>query len=112
VGSIRVALTNAPSDVHCVQLTVQGARTDASSFPVTEGETQLFRMRRLPVGDVTITAAALPEACEDVTETSAPTWLSEVVAARISVARETAVGLTMIHSEQAAIGLAFDDTDN
>jgi hypothetical protein len=109
VGNIRVALTNTPSDVHCVQLTVRGVRTDASSFPVTEGETQLFRMTRLPVGEVEISAAALAEACEDVSETSTPTWLSEVVAARIGVARETAVGLTMIHNEQAAIGLAFDD---
>src|SRR5262245_20785173 len=50
VGEAEVALTNAPTDVSCLRLTVSGtARTDVRKFPLTSGQRTLFRLNGLPV---------------------------------------------------------------
>jgi hypothetical protein len=109
VGSVEVALTNAPHDVQCLQITVKGARTDVRNFAVVEGDKQLFRMTRLPVGVVKVSADAFSNACDDVSKNTSPTWLSDVVAARVSADRETHVALSMIHNGRASVGVDFND---
>lgn len=110
LGSVEVALTNAPNDVHCLEITVAGKRTDVRSFPVVAGEKQLFRLTRLPIGVVKVSAEAFSGDCEDITESTSPTWLSEVVAARVTADRETHVALSMIHNGRASVGIDFNDS--
>src|SRR5690606_8728165 len=89
LGSVEVALTNAPNDVHCLEITVAGKRTDARTFPVVAGEKQLFRLTRLPVGVVKVSAEAFSGDCEDITESTRPTSRNELLAARVTPTLKT-----------------------
>src|SRR6185503_16072595 len=102
LGEAEVALTNAPTDVSCLRLTVAGpTRTDVRKFPLTSGQRSIFRLNGLPVGNASFTADAFPVSCNQSFQGVTPTWYSDPVAARLN-ARETAhVSLKMIHNGRA-----------
>jgi hypothetical protein len=110
LGEAEVALTNAPTDVSCLRLTVAGsARTDVRTFPLVSGQRTALRLNGLPVGNVSFSADAFPVSCSQSLSGVTPTWYSEPVAARLN-ARETAhVALSMIHNGRASVGVDFDD---
>jgi len=109
VGEVEVALTNAPKDVACLVVEVQGERTNRRPFEVTTGKKQVFRMSGLPVGKVSVTADAFSVDCDDVSSGAQPTWFSEAVAARIRADRVTQISLAMVHNGQATVSVDFDE---
>lgn len=109
LGQAEVSLTNAPEDVACLSISVEGARTDVRTFSVETGKKQVFFMDGLPVGKANISAEAFKVECAELTDTLRPTWFSEVVATRIRADKLTHVALRMIHNGQASIGVDFDD---
>lgn len=111
VGEIDVALTNAPSDVSCVKITVQGARTDVRSFDLAAGKKASFSLSGLPVGTVSVSANAYPVACNKVASGVEASWYSEAVGAKIKAGVVTHVGLSMIHNGKASVGVDFNDTN-
>lgn len=108
-GQAEVALTNAPEDVACLRISVDGQRSDVRTFSVTPGEKQVFVLDGLPVGVVSVSADAFALECNGLANDVAPTWFSETVAARIQADRRTHIALAMIHNGQASIGVDFDD---
>jgi hypothetical protein len=110
VGEAQVELTNTPSDVRCVRLTVDGpSRTDVRKFPVTTGQRSVFRLEGLPVGKDTFTAHAFAATCENLNAGADPTWYSEPVVANIKAAALTHVAIKMIHNGKASVGIDFGD---
>ncbi len=110
VGEAEIALTNAPTDVSCLRLTVAGAsRTDVRKFPLTSGQRTLFRLNGLPVGNVSFTADAFAIGCNQSLSGVTPTWYSDPVAARLSARETTHVSLRMIHNGRGSVGVDFDD---
>ena len=75
VGEIDVALTNAPSDVSCVKISVQGPRSDVRSFDLATGKKASFSLSGLPVGVVSVSANAYPVACNKVAGGADPTMM-------------------------------------
>jgi hypothetical protein len=111
VGDIEVALTNAPSDVSCVKVSVVGSRTDVRSFDLTTGKKASFSLSGLPVGVVSVSADAYPVACNKVSAGLDPSWYSEAVAARIQIGSIVHVALSMIHNGKASVGVDFDENN-
>jgi hypothetical protein len=109
VGEVEVALTNTPSDVSCLRITVEGARTDVRKFPLTEGENAVFQLGGLPVGNAAFTGEAFSMACNKVTSSAEPTWFSEPTVARVRTTSRTHVALAMIHNGKASVGVDFDE---
>src|SRR5688572_25096718 len=110
VGEAEVKLTNAPSDVKCLRLTVNGpSRTDVRKFPLETGQRAVFRLNGLPVGDDTFTAHAFSAPCEKLTSGANPTWFSDPVVARVRAGVLTPVALKMIHNGRVSVGVDFDD---
>jgi hypothetical protein len=110
VGEAEVALTNSPTDVSCLRLTVAGpSRTDVRKFPLSSGRRSVFRLNGLPVGNASFTADAFPIGCNQSLSGVTPTWYSDPVAARLSAQETTHVSLRMIHNGRASVGVDFDD---
>lgn len=64
VGTVELALSGAPLDVRCVQLTaVQGATTVVRNVAVGPGRAAAFTFAGLPVGLVTLTEQAFTQTC-------------------------------------------------
>src|SRR5688500_238913 len=70
VGEVEVALTNTPSDVSCLRITVEGARTDTRKFSLTTGQNAVFQLSGLPVGNAAFTGEAFPMACNKLTSSA------------------------------------------
>jgi hypothetical protein len=109
VGEVEVALSNAPSDVSCLRLTVAGSRTDVRTFDLDEGDKASFKLKGLPVGNASISADAFPVACNELGDGAQPTWYSEAEVVRIFANKVTHVSLAMIHNGQVSVGVDFDE---
>jgi hypothetical protein len=110
VAEAEVSLTNAPTDVSCLRLTVAGAsRTDVRKFPLNSGQRALFRLNGLPVGNASFVADAFSVSCNQPLSGASPTWYSDPVAARLNTQEVTHVSLRMIHNGRASVGVDFDD---
>jgi hypothetical protein len=112
VGEIEVALTNAPSDVSCVKVSVVGSRTDVRSFDLAPGKKASFSLSGLPIGVVSVSADAFPLACNQVSSGATPSWYSEAVGASIKIGAVSHVALAMIHNGQASVGVDFNDANS
>ncbi len=111
VGELDVALTNAPSDVSCVKLTLAGARTDVRTFDLAAGKKASFSLSGLPVGTLSVSADAFPLACNKVVPGSDASWYSEPVSAKIKTGAVAHVALAMIHNGKASVAVDFDESN-
>lgn len=109
VGEIEVALTNAPSDVSCVRVSVVGSRTDVRKFDLTPGKKASFSLTGLPVGLVSVSADAFSVACSKVATGTDATWYSEAVGAKLKAGVVEHVALAMIHNGKASVGVDFNE---
>ena len=110
VGRAQVELTNAPKDVKCLRLTVNGPqRTDVRKFPLTPGQRSVFQLDGLPVGNDTFTAHAFAASCSSLNDGASPTWYSDPVVANISAGILTHVAISMIHNGRVTVGIDFGD---
>lgn len=109
VGDVEVALTNAPPDVSCLLIDVDGDRKDTRSFDVATGKKQVFQLTGLPVGQVSVSAEAFSVRCDNLNREVQPTWFSDAVSARIRADRLTKISLAMIHNGKAQVAVDFDE---
>jgi hypothetical protein len=109
-GVLVFALTNAPTDVLCVSVRVEGSRVAVHSFGVTPGQaTTAFTAGGLPIGPATMTASTYGTACASVTAAAVPTWISDRVMG--TIAREPPLQITFVmrRNGQAVFGFDFQD---
>jgi hypothetical protein len=110
VGSATIAIANAPSNAACIEITAAGTRTVTSSFNLVAGESTLFTVGGLPLGQVTFSAQAFAVACMGVTATSVPTWVDNApLSAKISVSPAVAITLNLVPTGNASITVNFED---
>src|SRR5262245_14589195 len=83
-GVAVFAITNAPSDAACLQITAAGSRTVVKSFSLSPGQDAVFTLSGLPVGNVVFSELAFAQDCSAVTASSVPTWVSDPVPATIT----------------------------
>jgi hypothetical protein len=111
-GEAVAAITEVPADVSCITIGVTGSRSVTQSFDVTPGESSVFSLGGLPVGDVLFNGSAHPVACASVTSALVPTWISDPTPATlIAGGPATNVTIKLKRNGQATVGVDFEDTD-
>jgi len=109
LGVATAAVTNVPTDVACIVITVTGNRVAERKFDVTAGASSILAMNGLPVGAVTFTGNAYPTACSAVTSSSSPTWLSDPVSASLTAGVDAKVTLPLRKNGSSTVSVDFDD---
>jgi hypothetical protein len=112
VGSVEVAVTNVPTDVACIRLTL--ARPDTivqRAFDVAVGASSVLSVGGLPVGPMTFRADAFGAACSAVGASEAPGWISNEQTVSITAGVPTPVTLTMMRNGKACVAVDFPVDD-
>jgi hypothetical protein len=109
-GTVVLALTNVPTDVRCVRVTVTGGQTVVRLFDVMPGQASNLALPGLPVGPVTVYEDAFNVACSDVTEATPATWVSEAPASVTLVPGQQA-SLTVTLRRASGLSITSDFAD-
>jgi cysteine-rich repeat protein len=107
IGTAQVAITAAPSDGTCIQITADGFRTVTRSFDVPVGQSTVLHLAGLPLGTVIFSANASTGPCSMVPPGAAPNWVSDPVTATVAVSPPVSVTLAMHRNGNANIGVDF-----
>jgi hypothetical protein len=107
IGTASVAITNAPADGTCIQITVAGYRTVTQSFDLMPGAGTVLALDGLPLGTDTFTANAFGTACAMVNPMSVPNWVSVPVTQTVAVSPPASVALVMERNGNASVSVDF-----
>ena len=108
LGVATLAVTAAPSDVNCIRITVAGARTVVQNLPVMPGQSTVFPLSGLPVGNDTFTGEGFAGACPPAAGAVA-TWASTPTPATVTVNPPVNVTITMVRNGRSTVGVDFQD---
>jgi hypothetical protein len=106
-GTAAIAITNAPPDGTCIQVTAVGYRTVMQSFTVASGASTVLPMKGLPLGSVAFSANAFAGACAMVNPMTVPNWISDPVPANVAVAPPVSVTIEMRRNGNASVSVDF-----
>jgi hypothetical protein len=109
-GTVELSITNAPSDVSCLRVTIDGTRSLTKLYELTPGAPTTYRITRLPVGRATFDAQAYATACARLpTPPGDPLFVAEApVSVRIDPVDVAHVVLKLIRNGQADVGIDFE----
>lgn len=108
-GRAEIALSSVPADATCVQIVAAGNRTVTRNFAAAAGNTAMFTMTGLPVGQVTFTANAFSGACPP-SASAVANWVSDAAfTATIGVSPPALVTLNLVRNGGAVVSVGFDD---
>jgi hypothetical protein len=108
LGVLRIALSEVPPDVLCLQITLSdGLRRIVRQVGAATGTTLTTTQSRLPVGPVTIALDAFGESCTTVTDSSMPTWVSGVVNATLVDSMPVMLSINLSRPGSATITAVF-----
>ncbi|MES1205581.1 MAG: alkaline phosphatase PhoX [Pseudomonadota bacterium] len=110
-GRISLELTQAPADAACLEIQVNGHRNVTKQFPITGGQTTVFKLAALPTGLANVSGKAFGLPCASVTPAATPLWISDQpVAVQIDPIVVAHVVLRLIRNGQISIGVDFEST--
>jgi hypothetical protein len=108
-GQIEVAITSAPDDGTCIQISVTGTRSVERDFDVKPGQDTVLSLNRLPLGAVTVNANAFAGVCASLTSASVPTWVGDPVTTTLFPGVIGRIVITLIRNGRLAVGVDFND---
>jgi hypothetical protein len=108
-GTASVAITSAPPDGTCLQITAVGNRTVVKSFDLMVGASTVLQVNGLPLGAVTFSGNAFGGTCASVNAMTVPNWISSPVVATVAVTPPVSVALSMKKNGSANISVDFSD---
>jgi len=109
-GSVQLALAEIPADVACIRVNAAGAeRTLVRNLGVEPGKTFTTTLAGVPLGAVVFSAGAFAAACDDVTASATPAWVSEEDTVAVVLGRQATVSLTLHRNGRAKVSLDFAD---
>lgn len=106
-GTASIAITNAPADGTCIEITAAGYRTVTKSFNVAAGASTVLALNGLPLGAVTFSADAFGGNCMPGNPNAVPNWISSPVQATVAVAPPVNVALEMQRNGNASVSVDF-----
>jgi hypothetical protein len=109
VGTATFNLVNAPADALCLRIVVNGSRTVTRLFDLTPGQTTVFTLNGLPLGNVTFTESAFNAGCSMVTDASIATWLSDPTPAVLQAGVVASVTVVLRRNGTASVTSDFQD---
>ena len=112
-GEVMLSVGTIPEDVACVRVSVVGEfRSVVHDFAVIPGGTLAEPLSGLPVGPDVFSANAYAQACEDVTKSTAPMWLSDEKTVNVAQGKSTSVTLTLYKNGRAKVTVQFADQED
>ncbi|MFZ5894891.1 MAG: hypothetical protein ACOY0T_27770 [Myxococcota bacterium] len=108
-GQLSLAITSVPSDVACVTVSAKGSRTVTQSFDVTPGSPTTYALNKLPLGIISVSAEAFPQACKKVPVGSTPSYVTDVpVTVRVDPLVVNTIILNLIRNGRIGVGIDFE----
>ncbi|MBC8131845.1 MAG: hypothetical protein H7X95_02605, partial [Deltaproteobacteria bacterium] len=114
LGVIELALENAPNDVACLRVTIEGTRNTTRLFDLRPGLSTTFRVDRLPVGRIVVDGQAYAAACASLPSPIGAAagdalFVAEApVPARVDPIDVAKVSLRLIRNGRVSIGVDFE----
>jgi alpha-tubulin suppressor-like RCC1 family protein len=106
-GEIEANLTQIPSNVLCVQITVSRGQT-STFFTVAAGQSSAaLDIGRLPMGTTEVQAAAFSVACSSVTASTVPDWVSAPVSVEVKPGIKPQVRFVLVPNVTTTVGVDF-----
>ena len=112
-GQAFLSVDTIPDDVTCVRVTAAGEfRSSVSDFDVVPGATLSQALTRLPVGAVVFSANAYSAACDSVTKSTIPMWISDEKTVNLVQGKSSSVTLTLYKNGRAKVTVEFADQED
>jgi hypothetical protein len=112
-GEAMLSVGTIPENVACIRVTVTGEfRSVVADFAVVPGDTLVQALSGLPVGADVFSANAYSQACDAVSKSTAPMWLSEEKTVNIAQGKSSSVTLTLVKNGRAKVSVEFADQDD
>ena len=112
-GQAMLSLATIPDNVTCIRVTATGElRTAVSDFDVVPGATLTQALTGLPVGAVVFSADAYAAACDSVTKSTIPMWISDETTVNLVQGRSSSVTLTLYKNGRAKVTVEFADQED
>ena len=112
-GQAMLSLAAIPENVTCIRVTTAGEfRSSVSDFDVVPGDTLTQSLTRLPVGAVVFSANAYALACDSVTKSTIPMWISDEKTVNLVQGRSASVTLTLYKNGRAKVTVEFADQED
>jgi hypothetical protein len=108
LAEVVLALTQPPSDVKCLVVTVTTDHPDARHFDVGGGDMTVFSLRRLPVGLVVLSVDAFQESCA-LAGGKVPTWTGGPLTVTLNSGLNADIPVQMRPNSQATVRVDFPD---
>lgn len=110
-GQLALAITSVPSDVACVTVSVKGSRSLTQSFDVSPGASTNYAISKLPLGVVSVSAEAFPQACKLVPAGSAASYVTDApVSVRVDPVKVNSVALKLIRNGRLGVDIDFESS--
>src|SRR5262245_34357827 len=110
IGTATFNLVNTPADALCLKIVVAGSRTVTRLFDLVPGQTAVFTLNGLPLGNDTFTESAFGVGCGMVTDTSIATWLSDPTPATLQAG--VAANITVVLRRNGTANVTSDFQDD
>jgi hypothetical protein len=109
IGEATFALAAAPTDASCLQIVVTGTRTVTRLIDLMPGQSTVFTLNGLPLGNDTFTESAFAQTCGQVTPSSVATWASDPTAATLQAGITASVTVVLRRNGKASVTSDFQD---
>jgi hypothetical protein len=107
-ATLELALTQAPSDVRCLRLVVDGTRRIVRTADVIPGASSRATFAGLPEGAATIGAEAFSTSCAELTDARAP-WVGGPESALLQLGQVAVVTLAMRRNGLSHVTIGYED---
>ena len=108
VGVVELAVMNAPPDATCLRVVATGTRSVTALHDLTQGQSTVFPMTRLPVGEVRFTGDAFAVSCAALTPGEVARWVGDPVTVTITPGVVAQVQLRLVRNGRAQVGVDFE----
>src|SRR5450631_1622882 len=109
-AQLFLEVTNVPTDVSCIEVTVTGATTETQLFDVTPGQSGTITVGGLPSGAVTVNELAFPVPCAQVTSSTLASWVAQQpVMTQLVPGQTTDISIVLRRAGQLSISNDFAD---
>src|SRR5262249_10862312 len=105
----RLAVTNAPADVACLRVDVAGSRNVTRQFDIAPGQSTVFTLTGLPLGNDTFTEQALAVACSQMADAGAANWASDPTTALVRSGVVTDLTIVLRRNGMVKVTSDFQD---
>jgi hypothetical protein len=109
LGEVTLAITNAPADASCLRVNVTGSRAVTRLLDLMPGQSTVFTLTGLPLGNDTFQEDAFSLACNQVTSSSIATWSSDPTTATLQAGVATNLTIVLHRNGTAIVSSDFQD---